>query len=327
MQKGTDTYLITGGCGYVGSYVVRDLLEEEAKIVVYDFKIDQGIMDQVIDKEKMKEVVIVQGDITDFIHLINVMKTHKVSRIIHLASPLTFAAEENAPMALDMMCKGTLNVLEAARILEVKKVAWASSIAVFGDPKRHLGGKVKNDAPHWPNNLYGACKSMSEYLANHYADKYGVESIGLRYTVIYGPGKFGTAKAVFATEMIRRAALGEPYEVPFGDDMTDWQFVEDVSRLTVAASRAERTDTRAFNTRGDLRPVKEVFDYIKDLVPSSKLTLKPGYFGLPMDYDTTLLERALGFKPKYSMEDGVLKTLNTFRRQAGLTEVIRPKIR
>lgn len=321
IKKDTATYLITGGCGFIGSYVARDLLEDGAKVIIYDFKIDQGILNQVVSKEKLKDVVFIQGEITDSIHLISILKAHKVSRIIHLASPLTYIAEENPPIAVDMMCKGTLNILEAARILEVEKVVWASSIAVFGAPEHHQGGKLRNDAPHWPDNLYGACKSMCEYLATHYADRFGVDSIGLRYTLGYGPGKFGTAKGAFATEIVRRAAFGEPYEVPFSDQTTDWLYVEDVSRLTVIASQAKKTETRVFNTQGDLRPVKEVVEYIKGLVPDVKFTLNPGPFGLPMDFDTAPLERELGFKPRYSMEQGVLKTLNTLRRLAGLREV------
>lgn len=121
--------------------------------------------------------------------------------------------------------------------------------------------------------------------------------------------------------MMRKAALQEPYEVPFSDAMIDWQYVEDVSKLTVTASQANRTETKVFNTRGDLRPVKEVVDYIKGLVPEAKFTLEPGTFSLRMNFDTAPLEEELGCKPQYPMEGGVLKTLNAFRRQAGLEEV------
>ena len=324
MKKYTATYLIIGGCGFIGSYVVRDLIEKGNKVIIYDFRIDYGILNRVVGKEKLKDMVFIQGEITDFIHLISVIKSHKISRIIHLASPLPPATEENPPMAFDLMCKGTLNVLEAARIFEVEKVVWASSIAVFGAPEQHPKGRIRNDSPQWPSHpsyIYGACKSFDEYLASHYADKYGVDSIGLRYTLVYGPGKVRFTKRTFATEMIQKAALGEPYEVPFGDATIDWQYVEDVSRLTVATSRAKRTKTRVFNTKGDLRPVKEAVTYLKRLVPDARFTLQPGLFDMPMDFDTTPLEKELGVRPRYSMEEGILRTLNTFRRQAGFAEV------
>ena len=69
--------------------------------------------------------------------------------------------------------------------------------------------------------------------------------------------------------------------------------------------------------------IKEVIDYIRSFIPELKFTLKPGPFGMPMDYDTTPLEKEIGFRPKYSMEEGVLKALNIFRRQAGLKKVRR----
>jgi nucleoside-diphosphate-sugar epimerase len=325
MGRDPVTYLITGGCGFIGSYVARDLLEQGTKVIVYDFKIDQGVINQVISEEKLKDVVLIQGEITDLIHLISVVKSHKVSRIIHLASPLPPLTEENPPLAFDLMCKGTLNVLETARILDIEKVVWASSIAVYGPPEYHHG-RIMNDSPQVPTHpsyIYGACKSFNEYLASLYADKYGVDTIGLRYTLVYGPGKMRFTKRTFATEMIQKVALGEPYEVPFGDATIDWQYIEDVSMVTVVASQAKRTRTRVFNTRGDLRPVKEAVDYLRSLAPGVKLTIQPGVFDMPVDFDTTVLEKEVGFKPKYSMEKGILKTLNTFRRQAGLGEIKR----
>jgi UDP-glucose 4-epimerase len=321
MNKEAITYLVTGGCGFIGSYVIRDLLEEGAKVIVYDFKIDKGVLKKIINQEKLAEVMFVQGEILDSFHLMNIIKAHKISRIIHLASLMTFAAEENPPMAIDVISKGTLNVFEAARILEIEKVVWASSIAVFGAYGNHGEERIRNDAAHRPNTMYGACKSLNEYIASAYVDKYGMDIVGLRYTLAYGPGRVGTSKSAFATEMIRKGALQEPHEVPYGDDAIDWLYVEDISKLTVTVSKSQKTETRVFNTRGDLRPVKEVVDYIKGLVPEAQFTLGKGTFGICWNFDTTRLEEEIGFKPKYSMERGVLKTLNTFRREAGLREV------
>ena len=321
MNKEAITYLVTGGCGFIGSYVIRDLLEEGAKVIVYDFRIHQELLNKIVNQERLEEVIFVQGEILDFFHLMSVIKAHKVRRIIHLASLMTFEAEENPPMAIDVISKGTLNVFEAARILEIEKVVWASSIAVFGAYGSHEEEGISNDTPHRPNTMYGACKSLNEYVASAYVDKYGMDIVGLRYTVAYGPGRVGTSKSAFATEMIRKGALQEPHEVPYSDDAIDWQYVEDISRLTVIVSKSQRTETRVFNTRGDLRPVKEVGDYIKGLVPEAQFTLKKGTFGICMNFDTTRLEEEIGFEPRYPMERGVLKTLNAFRREAGLREV------
>lgn len=321
MNSSVNTYLVTGGCGFIGSYIVRDLLEKEAKVIIYDVTLNQDLLNLLLDKEQLNKVILVKGDIGDFKHLARVIQANRVDRIIHTASPLITVAEKNPSMALDLICRGTLNVFEGARLYDVEKVVWASSIAVFGAAEDNHKRKIRNDAPHRPNTLYGACKSLSEYLANYYADHHGLDSVGLRYTLVYGPGRGGNTKGAFATEMIRKAALEEPYEVPYGEATVDWQYVEDVSRLTVHACEAPSSKTRVFNTRGDTRPVKDVVNYLKGLVPAAQFTLKSYDYGLFMDCDTSPLEMELGFKPHYSMEIGVLKTLNTFRRQAGLSMV------
>lgn len=71
-----------------------------------------------------------------------------------------------------------------------------------------------------------------------------MDIVGLRYTLAYGPGRVGTNKGGFATEMIRKGDLQEPHGGPFSDDMIDWQYVGDVSRLTVTASKSNRTERR-----------------------------------------------------------------------------------
>jgi nucleoside-diphosphate-sugar epimerase len=120
--------------------------------------------------------------------------------------------------------------------------------------------------------------------------------------------------------MIRKAAADEAYEVPFGDDTIDWQYVEDVSELTLRAAQVDKTKTRVFNTAGDFRPVREGVDYLKSLAPDARLTVKPGRFGITWDYDTEPLRRELGFQPQYNMEQGIQKTLNIYRNQRSLSE-------
>lgn len=314
------SYLITGGSGCIGSYIIRDLIHQGKKVINYDFDVRQGILQQVLETELLEHVSMVQGDIRDFAHLCRTIKHHNVEVIIHLASLQIPASNANPPLAVQIVAGGLTNVLEAARLLNIKSVVWASSIAVFGPPEEYGNQKVKNDAHHRPLSVYGACKSLGEYLLNYYHDEYGVNGIGLRYTAIYGVGR-ERGRSSFTTEMIRKAAFDEPYEVPFGDDVVDWQYVEDISRLTLRAVEVGKTETRVFNTQGDVRPVKAGVEYLKQLVPEAKLKLRSGKFGIAWEYDTTPLQEELGFQPEYSMEPGILKTLNLYRAQVGKSPI------
>jgi nucleoside-diphosphate-sugar epimerase len=307
------SYLITGGSGCIGSYLIRDLMASGKRVVNYDFNPQQHILKQVVAPEALSEIVSVTGDVTDLPQLLRTIKEQQVEQIIHLASLQIPASNANPPLAEKINVGGLVNVLEAARLLAVKKVVWSSSIAVFGTSAEYDNKPVKNDAYHRPQSVYGACKSLGEYLLNYYFDTYGVDTVGLRYTAVYGVGR-EVGRTSFTTEMIRKAAQGISYEVPFGDDKIDWQYVEDVSRVTLRALAAERTRTRIFNTRGDVRKVSDGVEYLKKLVPDAQLTLQPGSFGIAWEYDTEPAERELGFKPEFTMEQGIEKTLNYYQQ-------------
>ncbi|MCP9493903.1 MAG: NAD(P)-dependent oxidoreductase [Pyrinomonadaceae bacterium MAG19_C2-C3] len=314
------SYLITGGSGCIGSYVIRDLLAKNLKVVNYDFDARQEIMRQVVAPEALSNLVNVTGDVADAAHFARTVKEHKVHTIIHLASLQIPASNANPPLAERVIVGGLVNVLETARLLEVKKVVWASSVAVFGLPEEYDGRTVANDAHHRPQSVYGACKSLGEFLLSYYHNNYGINAVGLRYTAVYGVGR-ERGLSSFSTEMIRKAAAGEDYEVPFGDDTIDWQYVEDVSRLTLLAADTGETKTRIFNTGGELRPVSEAVAYLQRLAPDVRLTVRPGKFGIAWDYDTSPLIDELGFRPEYSMEQGIHRTFNLYRQQS-VTSVI-----
>jgi nucleoside-diphosphate-sugar epimerase len=172
--------------------------------------------------------------------------------------------------------------------------------------------------------VYGATKSLGEFLVDYYQKEYGVQTVGLRFTAVYGVGR-DRGKSSFTTEMIRKAVAGEPYEVPYGDDILDWQYVEDVSRLILTASDAGPVRTRVFNTKGDLRPVNDGVAYLRMLAPDARLTVAPGTFGITWDFDTEPLRKELGFTPEFSMEDGIHRTFNLYRAAAGRPPVQKPR--
>lgn len=312
------SYLITGGSGCVGSYLIRDLLALGKKVVNYDFNPQQHILRQVVAPEALSALISVTGDVTDLPHLLRTIKEHEVERVIHLASLQIPASNANPPLAEKINVSGLINVLEAARLLGIKKVVWSSSIAVFGTAEEYDNKPVANDAHHRPQSVYGACKSLGEYLLHFYFDTYGVDVVGLRYTAIYGVGR-EVGRTSFTTEMIRKAAQLVPYEVPFGDDKIDWQYVEDVSRVTLRALEVGRTKTRIFNTHGDVRSVADGVAHLKKLEPNAQLILQPGTFGIAWEYDSEPAVRELGFEPEFTMEQGIEKTLESYRKMLPLS--------
>lgn len=315
-------YLVTGGKGFIGCYVIKELLDRGERVVSYDLGLGPSILDLILNEEEQKWVKWVGGDITDVLNLLNVCKNNAVSKIVHLASFQIPAANANPALAVQNICGGTVNVLETARILGLERVIWASSIAVFGPEEVYekTGDKgLANDARQMPTTVYGASKSYCEFLAKYYHDTYGVDSLGFRFSAVYGVGRL-VGRSSFTTTMIEAAALGRPYTVPFADDTVDWQYVGDIARLIGQALEAPMPKTLAFNTRGDVRPVMDGANYLRQLAPGTQFDFEPGKFGIYWNLDTSVLEAELGFKPEYDLEKGILKTFNDFRRLHGLPE-------
>ncbi|MDA1192885.1 MAG: NAD(P)-dependent oxidoreductase [Candidatus Poribacteria bacterium] len=312
--------LVTGGFGCIGTYVARDLLNAGESVVIYDMVEDHSIPKMVLSDDQIAALTFQPGDITDLPGILRAIKHHKIDKIVHLASWQVPACQANPPMALKIVSEGTINIFEAQRIFELPRVVWASSVAVFGSPEDYEGKQVQNDDPHFPKFIYGANKSLCERYALHYFDQYGCDTIGLRFTAVYGVGRT-RGMSSFTTKMIEAAAYGESYTVPFGDDIVDWQYVEDVSASIVKSLGVPTTKTRSFTVKGDFRSVKAGVEYVKKLVPDADLTVQDGVFGIQWDYDATPLTEQVRFTPEYSMERGIERTLERFRE---IKQLLRP---
>ena len=99
-------YLLTGGMGCIGTYVIRDLLAAGEKVVVYDFAYDLTIPKMVLTDEQIEGLTFVQGDITDLPHVLRTVQEHEIDRVIHLASWQVPACNANPPQALKVVCEG-----------------------------------------------------------------------------------------------------------------------------------------------------------------------------------------------------------------------------
>jgi UDP-glucose 4-epimerase len=307
------SYLVTGGTGLIGAYVTRLLVQEGEKVVTFNRNPRRTFLDRLMTKKELQRVEVIQGDTTDLAHLIRTVQEHGVEKIIHMAHLLTTASSANPPLAVRVNCEGTVNVLETARILGLKKVIWASSLAIFGARDKYTQEYVPNDAPHYPVDVYGACKNFIEVVAEHYFNAYKVDNLGLRYGVVYGAGQESGASGRLTNELLINPALGKSGRVPFGDDVLSWLYVDDAARATVMASKTKATKTRAFTVNGDFRSVAEAIDYVKSLIPGADIAGLPGYAPFPSKYDGSRTKEEIGYYPQYPMEKGMKAVIDDVR--------------
>ena len=246
------------------------------------------------------QVVVVAGDITDAGQVSRVCAEYGVEKIIHAAAIIGGA---DTVLTTRVNCDGTVNVFEVARKLNIKKVVFASSIAVFGPQERYAEEYIPNNAPHFPSSVYGATKSFCEACGRLYFLAHGLDTVAIRLPHIYGLGRTrGIGRQVDDELFVKPVLLGVPGRVPFGDDVHNWLYVEDAARALVTAAWAGVTKTRAFTAGGDVRSTAEVAAYVKKRVPEADITLLPGRFTNPHKFDTTPIRAELGYSPKWTIE-------------------------
>lgn len=321
-------YLITGGAGFIGSHVVRDLVREGEKVIVYDNFPRRTTLEMLLTPEEIDaHVKIVPGDITDYALLVKTLKDNNVDKIIHLAAIMILEFNANPLLGVRVNCEGAAAVFEAARFLGLKKVVWASSGSVFGPGSMYPEEYIPNDAPQFPQNLYGAAKSFDEIVAAYYINRYGMDITALRFVMVYGPGQTNGRTAAIMKQMVYNPAIGKPGRVPAAaDNVLGWTYVDDAARAVVMAVKSSNLKTKAFSVMGRIHTVKEVSDVVHSVLPDAKIDLLPldksqSHTIMTCKYDTARIEEELGFYPKWTMPDGMISTINTVRRVNGLPPV------
>lgn len=306
--------LVTGGTGFIGSYILRALIDKGERVIAYDLRPDFDLVSDIVGRIK-----VLYGDVLDMPNLLRAMKEHKTDRVVHLACMMMDAAEANPYRGMEVNIMGTNNVFEAARILDLKRVVWASSAAVYG-PAREYGGTlvpVNEDSPVkiGTASVYGACKVLNEFASTFYSERYDLDFIGLRPTVVYGPGRTrgGTA---FASKLIEFPARGKAVKIPYSSDQEhDWMYVKDTANAFVTACFAEKPKHKIFNVGGETRTIGDAVKYIKELVPDADITLGTANLGWVSRYDATRISQELGFKPQYSLKEGIKDFVNDVQQK------------
>lgn len=231
--------LVTGGAGFIGSFIVDQVLEAGAEHVVVVDDFVRGRHESLADARATGRLTVVEGDIRDAA-LVDRL-TDGSDLVFHQAALRITQSAEDPVRALQVMVNGTQNVLEAAVRHGVKKVAAASSASVYGDPSY-----LPMDEGHPFNNrtLYGAAKIANEQIMRAYNEMYGLRYVMFRPFNVYGPRMdvFGAYTEVMI-RWLERLGRGEP-PVIFGDGLQtmDFVYVEDVAAAYLKAMTADVSD-------------------------------------------------------------------------------------
>jgi UDP-glucose 4-epimerase len=291
--------VITGGCGFIGSYVVKQLKAEGWDLLVID-NLAAG------KRENIDAAVpFVQADIRNFEEVVPHICEGDV--IFHLAALTSVPASIENPLPYqETNLRGTYNILEAARIKKARGIIFSSSAAVYGNAE----GQVDETMPPCPVSPYGLQKLMGEALGKMYGDLFSLPVISLRYFNVYGQGNHEEGSyAPVTARFLKAKREGNPIPiVGDGAQTRDFIHVEDVARANVLGARLlEDGRSDVFNVCSGISTsvlsIAEAIGGDKEFLPARQEVKHSG--GNPKK----ALE-LLGFSPSISLEEGLGRLLN-----------------
>jgi UDP-glucose 4-epimerase len=318
------TIMITGGAGFLGTYVTRMLAERGDRVVIFDAA---GTAPElaVLTAPFEQNIVRVRGQILDLSSLLRCVQQHSVERIFHAAALYDppYSLEDPA-ITFQVNVNGTINVLEAARFLGVKRVVHSSSIAVYAprqyEPINETHPILLPSAGN-PLGPYGASKAAAEIVGLTYYSTNGVDFVALRNSAIYG---YGMRYPMYIKPMIENSLRKQPTRFASGGDMRrDYTHVKDIAQAVLKALDAPASvlTQRVFNIgSGNMHSATQVAETVRSLLPQADIEIAAGLSELEQSdmrargtLDLTAARQQLKYEPAYSLEAGIRDYIEMFR--------------
>ncbi|HEY45593.1 MAG: hypothetical protein AMJ88_13960 [Anaerolineae bacterium SM23_ 63] len=303
------TSLVTGGAGFIGSHLVRALLERGDQVRVLD-NLSTGRRENLTDLD----VTLIEGDIRDLNTVLQAVSG--ISHLYHLAALISVQASVEDPLdCYAVNLNGSLNVLWAAQQAGVSRVVLASSAAVYGDTDKKVDETVKTR----PLSPYASSKLAMEQAAQLFATTSNLPTVSLRCFNVYGPRQspdspYAAVIPIFIRDMLE----GRPPTIHGdGKQTRDFVSVEDVVQAFILATEMEEALGDVFNIGGGASiSILDLAHTLQQIIPNS---LDPIYAPSRLgdirfsEADITRAESALGFRPTTDLKEGLQITVEWFQ--------------
>jgi len=285
--------LVTGGRGFIGRSVCSVLSAHGKCVVALDRKGLSGSTDK-------SPYLSVECDIEDKDHVERIFQQYSFTAIVHLASLLKTASQENPVAATRINIGGSLNILEAARTFRVPRMIYGSSISVYGSKSDRGWNAISETESAVPEEVYGATKRVVEVLGEVYRQRSGVQFIALRISSVVGPGA-ASISSPWRSDLFER--LGLPYRVvvsiPYrNDEALPLVHVEDVADMFERLIDAEHAACALYNAPSETWTLDELAKTVEALDRNVRIEFGPSRVsGIPRVIGGQRFIKEFGYMP------------------------------
>jgi len=303
--------VVTGGAGFIGSNLARELASENKTIIIDD--LSTGYLKNIQDIVDENQIGFIKGSITDLGLLQEVFKG--VDYVFHQAAiPSVPRSVKNPVLSNHVNIDGTLNVLIAARDNDVKKVIYASSSSVYGDTPTLPKKEEMNPCPLSP---YAVCKLTGEYYCQVFTGVYDLQTVSLRYFNVYGPRQDPKGDyAAVIPKFINRIFAGEsPVIYGDGEQSRDFTFVDDAVQANIKA--AESSASGVFNIAvGKRITINALAELLMEIMERNLDVIyedaRPGDIKHSLA-DISKARNHFDYNPRFDIKNGLKETVKWFQ--------------
>lgn len=312
------TIMVTGGTGFIGNRIIRKLVERGENVLCFDLAPPRANLQPLLESSR---IAVYRGDVTRLDHLLEAVNQHSVDRIIHMAALLPPDTEDRPTTGMAVNIDGANNVFEAARWGGIRRVVYASSIAVYGIQDTFGDRPLTEDDLPAPVNVYGMTKAVNDFAAARYRTLHGLDIRGIRICTVFGHGRVTGMTGMIGGLMMSLPAVGQPVSMDFDPlEASPMIHAEDAAEIFVRATLADRLNHHIYISGGELATIADVADIVRGYIPDASITM--GSRPVPHVYlvDNSRMMADLGYElPPLRMR--VLDHINDARAEAGLPAI------
>jgi CDP-paratose 2-epimerase len=337
-------YLITGGCGFLGSNIASEILKRGDELIVFDSLYRYGSYQNLEWLKTQGEFIFIHGDIRNTNDVENTIKTYKPDVIYHLAGQVAMTTSIADPrMDFEVNAGGSFNLLNAVRLYNPESIViYSSTNKVYGDLGQftYEETETRYKCIEKPNGFdestpldfhspYGCSKGAADQYMLDFARIYGIKTVVFRHSSMYGGRQFATFDQGWVGWFIQKAGeikqgkLKEPFTISGnGKQVRDLLYASDCVDLYLKASRKiDNIKGQAFNIGGGIEnssSLLELFSFLEQ-----ELDIKMTYTKLPpresdqkvFVADISKAKRLIEWEPKVSKEDGIRKMIEWIKER------------